>query len=88
MRESLLFQKSFDRDLLSDIVSEGSAIGEKEPTLIKIEPPTPAVQSPSVQEPSFLGPEVQVPSKIPVLDKSAGKSILKEPSSPEPHVSE
>lgn len=70
-----------------------SITGEEKESLISIEPPTPEISTSQQQQaPAFSteqqtpapAPE-QLPSKIPILDR-ANKSILKEPSSPEPHT--
>ena len=77
---SLEQQKSFDRDLLAD--PKEAEIDE--PMEIQIE-----LSTPSGEQSATDTVQVQQPSKIPVPERPSsvtGKSILKEPSSPEPHV--
>ncbi|KAI2805024.1 hypothetical protein BLOT_004013 [Blomia tropicalis] len=77
---SLEQQKSFDRDLLAD-PKEAELDDSME---IQIE-----LSTPSGEQSATDTVQVQQPSKIPVPERPSsvtGKSILKEPSSPEPHV--
>lgn len=73
-------EKSFDRDLLAD-PKEAELDDSME---IQIE-----LSTPSGEQSATDTVQVQQPSKIPVPERPSsvtGKSILKEPSSPEPHI--